>query len=300
MRLCFGSFAEVLLKYRKNSGVSREQIGRTLLDFIDPSFAQGKENSYIYSFINRKRELPTDLKCHEFEHDILVEQFRRLTEKNLKPAHTELLDELTALIREDTHINDQTQDTLLGYIEALDLPLFLSELFIFIVGNTNNTNRTDDLRIRRRSLPAQVEATENNVRLAKIALKAMNASDEPALRSCLEKMNNAVYVANTLTALSRHEAFSAWKTLFHECFSGIINNKYRYRVFEECLLEGYFHEHPNELLGPHFSEFANNRYAYDLLVFLCEKDLRAEAERHKDKLTNTTYIKRFAAYLIEN
>ena len=42
--------------------------------------------------------------------------------------------------------------------------------------------------------------------------------------------------------------------------------------------------------------FINNK----LLVFLCENGLREEAERHKDKLTNTTYIKRLVAYMKEN
>jgi len=59
-------------------------------------------------------------------------------------------------------------------------------------------------------LLARAEATENNVRLTKIAVKAMDADDEPALRRCLEKMSNAVYVTDTLIALSRHEAFSQY------------------------------------------------------------------------------------------
>jgi len=300
MRLCFGSFAETLIKYRKNSGVSREQVGRALLDFIDPGFVQGKENSYIYSFINRKRELPADLKRCEFTHDALARQFRAFAEKNLSPAHTELLDELAALIQEDEHISDETQEALLGHLGVLDLPVFLSELFAFIVSNTNNRAHTDDLHIRKRSLLAQADATDNNVRLAKVALKSMEAPDEPALRRCLERMTNAVYVTSTLVALSRHEVFPQLKTLFHEQLSGVENNKYRYQIFEECLREGYFSEHPGELLSSHFAEFTNNRYAYNLLVFLCENGLREEAGCHKDKLTNTTYSNRFEAYLTEN
>ena len=173
-------------------------------------------------------------------------------------------------------------------------------MFSFTVLNTNNKVPPDELRLRRPSLLVQADATENNVRLGKIALKAMDAPDEPALRRCLEKMTNAVYVTNTLIALSRHEVFQQLKTLFHEQLSRVMNNKYRYQIIEACLREGYFSEHPGELLGPHFAEFTNNRYAYDILVFLCENGLREEAERHKDGLTNTTYIKRFTAYLEEN
>ena len=280
--------------------MSREQIGRALLDFIDPTFTEGKEASYIYRFMNRRREIPGELKRQGFDPAELQARFNAFVEQNLATDHAGIMDAFVELVTEDGYISEGAQEELLQQKENQRLALFLAALFSFTVQNTSNKTPPGEMRIRRPTLIAQAEATENNVRLAKIALKAMDAFDEPALRYCLEKMTNAVDVTNTLIALSRHEEFAQLQALFHEYFSGVENNKYRGRIFEECLREGCFRERPDELLGYHFAEFTNNRYAYDLLVFLCENGLREVAERYKDKLTNTTYIKRFAAYQIEN
>jgi hypothetical protein len=297
MRLCFGDFAELLWKYKKSSAVSREQIGRALLDFIDPDFVSSKEASYIYSFMNRKRELPADLKRHEFEQNQLTEQFDAFAQKHLNPAYEALLSELAMLIQDDEYIDERTQEALLDYLAEPDPPRCLSELFAFIVGNTNNLARTDELRIRRHSLLAQVEATENNVRLGKIAVKAMDKPDTEALSRCFAKMTNAVYVANTLIALCRNSHFALFAESFHTELTKLENNKYRLQVLSECIKEGYYSEHPAELLDAHFGKFTNNRYAYDLLVFLVGQDLRELAEQYQSQLTSALYAKRFAAYL---
>ena len=300
LRLCFGSFAKVLHKFRKNSGVSKEQIGRALLDFIDPTFADGKEASYIYRFMNRRRELPGELKRRGFNLTDLQAKFSWFIEEYLSPNHAGVMDAFVELVTGDDYISEGAQEELLQQKEAHRLALFLAALFAFTVLNTSNMTPPGEMRIRRPALLEQAEATENNVRLAKIAAKAMERPDPEALRRCLERMSNAVYIANTLIALSRHGDSPKYGALFHEYFSGVENNKYRLQIFEECLREGYFRECPAELLEPHFSEITNNRYAYDLLVFLCENGLREEAVRHRDKLTNKTYAKRFAAYLSEN
>jgi len=280
--------------------VSREQIGRALLDIIDPSFALGKDASYIYRFMNRRREIPGELKRKGFDLAQLQSQFVMFTGQYLSTNHDLIMDAFVALVTGDEYIGEDTQEELLQQKDSQRLALFLAALFAFTVLNTDNLTPPGEMRIRKPTLLAQAEATENNVRLAKIALKAMDGDDEPALRRCLEKMTNAVYVANTLVALSRNSLFVIYDALFHKCLSGMENNKYRYQVFTECLREGYFHEHPGKLLDSHFAEFANNRYAYDLLVFLCENGLREEAERHRDKLTNKVYVKRLTAYLNEN
>lgn len=101
MRLCFGSFAEILYKYRKNNSVSREHIGRTLLDFIDPSFAEGKEASYIYRFMNRKRELPVELKRQGFDLAGLQASFSLFADENLNTNHKGLMDAFVELVTED-------------------------------------------------------------------------------------------------------------------------------------------------------------------------------------------------------
>ena len=299
-RLCFGSFALTLYHHRKNSGVSKEKIGRTLLDFIDPSFAVGKEASYIYLFMNRKREIPGELKLQQFDLAELQEKFVQFTARFLSPNHSAIMDTFVSMIAEDGSIGDSVQEELLGEKDNRRIALFLAALFCFVVQNTDNTPDTGGFSARKNSLMAQIDATIDNERLEQIAAAALKSRNKEPLQYCLRKMTNHVYITRVLVAISRDSEYKTYEDLFNERLSSVTNNKYRYSIFEECLREGYYRDHPSVLLEQHIYEFNNNQYLYDLLVFLCENGLREEAERHKDKLTSASYLERLTAYLNEN
>jgi hypothetical protein len=108
----------------------------------------------------------------------------------------------------------------------------------------------------------------NYLTIAKTALAAQNFVD---LRLALDKIQNNATVYRLLKQLNENRECidqERFQTLFHERFSKVDNDKYRFLIFETCLSEGYFCGKANELIPPHFHEFTNNKYIFDTLVLL--------------------------------
>ncbi len=302
MHLCFGSFSKTLLGCKKNNAVSKLVVGRNLLSFIIEDYTVGREDRCIYYFMNEERNLPKELKFQMSDMARLKEQFRLFLDKYISLDHERLLRDFRVYIQEDSDLPEQEKDRLLRLSENPDLPLFLAELFVFVVDNTNNKRdgARQNASKKHYTLRDKIDGTANNKALCKHAQSAIREQDAVALTYCLRKMTNNVYIAKALIVLSRDDAFtdnSKYARLWHRTFSKMQNDRYRYTVFEACLKTGYFKEHPELLLEPHMLEYANNKYIYDTLVLLCDLGLANLAEQYREGLTNTTYIKRLDEYL---
>ena len=304
MQLCFGSFAAALLANGKNNAVTKIFIGRELLDYIAPDYTLGKDDRYIYYFLDRKRELPKELKGRMKNTEPVRTRFAALVDAQISPDHERLRNDLKRLISGDAILPDGAKNRLLSLADTVELPSFLAEVFVFTVDNTKNIGGGANPRASkgRRDLITEITATANNKKLCDLAAVAIREGDTGTLAACLGKMTNNVYLAKALVRLSQVPNFNddpEFMRLFHETFSRMENNKYRHQVFVGGLESDCFKEHPSLLWAPHMCEYTNDRYVYETLIFLCELSMKAEAEQYRHLLTNKVYIRRLDAYLAE-
>lgn len=233
----------------------------------------------------------------------LEERVRVFVDSRLRKNTTRLREDMTQLIHADDTLDEKTKDDLLRLSESVDLPQALATLFLFIVENTENHHDDDKEKTgvsAVKDLSSQIEATESNVKLARLAKKAVDEQNTEALESCLKKMTNQVYVSKTLVMIAQQEGFlenPMLREIFHRCYAKIGNDRYRCKVLTECLQTGYYKENPRELLERHFHEFTNNVYIYEALMFLFEQGFREEAMVYKDVLSSRLYRKRFEGWV---
>ncbi len=302
MHLYFGSFSLALLENRRNNAVTKARIGRELLNLIDADYAIGKEDRYIYYFMDGQRELPKELKFRMADTSVLENAFACFIERYISPDHARLLCDLVALITKDEALPVQTKEHLLLRSDTLELPAFLAELFIFTVDSTNNKSTGIKPRAHKKRLNLQkrIDRTANNKTLLNLAKIAIQEKDEKALAAVFDKMTSDLYVADLLVFLAQDEGFANspdYMEKFHSAFSKVENNIYRVKVFSECLIAGFFRDNSEQLLEPHMREYTNNRYTYEILVLLYEIGQTVQAERYRELLTNKVYIKRMNALL---
>jgi len=305
MRLCFGSFALTLLNNKKNNAVSKIFIGKELLNFIDPSYIIGKDDRYIYYFMDQERELPSELKFQLADRPELRECFLQFINRNMSSDHERIHHDLVSLIQDDEFLPDNAKEHLLRLSNELELPAFMAELFIFAVDSTHNKDgEVKPRRNRKRyNLMKEIQSTTDNEDMENLAKIAIEEQDIKALTFCLAKMNNNIYIKNVLIHLSRDINFPdhpEYTGLFHSTFSEMDRNNYRHKVIEGCLTEGYFSERPESLLATHMSEYTNNRYLYETLVFLHDHGLSDLCKQYEHLLTNKTYVRRLKEYITAN
>jgi len=302
MNLCFGTFFDTVFANRKFPSSNKIDVGRELVSFIDPHGAAGADPRVIYFYIDRTRELPKYLKPMPANIPQLSDQFSRFLDDFISQDHEKFRRDLIELIEDDAVMLDTDKEQLFDFSAKLKLPVFLAELFVFIVNCTINTVGGAKPRASRKryNLLKEMRRATGDKTLEKLARIAVQEHNVEALSFCLEKMTNSIYIARVLTLLSINDDFSDnpnYMMIFHKTFSAIGNNKYRHEIFDGCLRTGYFAEHPEQLIENHMAEYTNDRYLFDTLISLCELGFRNEAERYSRYLTNKTYIKRLNVYI---
>ena len=302
MRLCFGSFVKTLRVHRKNSSISGGTIGRKLFDIIDPSYSVNREESYIYKFINQRREIVKELKSKDWDITALTQAFDEFCGECLSINTDPLVEDLRHMITEDDMLVEKTKVHLFKLSKETNVPVFLAELFVFIVDNTINKNvRKGEKRANgTRELINRMEKITDNELLEDLARVAIKRQDLDALDYALEKMKNHIYKAKVLVAISQYGGYAPNTPLdeiFHKYLSGVTNNKYRHDILSECLEKGFFRNNPELLLDPHLMEYTNQLYLYNTLCYMYSHGFNGEALRYGHLLTNKRYVKYFGEFI---
>jgi len=191
-----------VLDNKKNNAVTKISVGRELLEFIRPDYTLGKQDRYIYCFTDQERELPKELKSQMKDIIKLSEDFSRFIDKNIYPDYERFLQDLIAIIKEDTIVPDHEKNRLLRLAGEVELPVFLAELFAFIVDNTDNKNDGGRTRVSRKRLNLLKRANEatDMKELRKLAKTAIKHQDMMTFNICLGKLTT-MYAAENLMEL---------------------------------------------------------------------------------------------------
>ena len=297
MRLCFGTFSNILLENRSNNAVDKALVGTTLVSFIKPTFTY--DLSYIYKIMDRKRNLVADLVEVELDIKDLRIKFQKYAIECLTPSRNHIFIAFFNLILSDEALEHSTKADLImkTQLQGIHFPQFLAEIFYFVVKYTNN-------KLIDPELPAISPEPEDEDRdlYKKMALCAIENENLDILNFALEKQDNNIYIERILSALNKNNVCitqQPFVDLFHRCFSKITNNIYRSRAFENCLTTGYFKDKPDELLEMHFHEFTNQVYVCETLEFMYKNELSDLADQYRNKLTNRRYIERLEQFLAD-
>ena len=297
MRLCFGTFANILLENRSNEAVNKFLVGKSLVEFIQPSFSY--DTSLIYKVMDRTRNLPADLAREVLDTQDLCNKFQFYAAQYLNLDYSRVfLDFFNLILSDETLPSSVKADLVMrNQQKSINIPQFLAEVFHFVIKHTDNKLAGDE------GGPVAPHPEEvDRVLLMKMALRAVSSENLDILTFALTGQENNIYIERIVTALAQQEDCmkqAVFVELFHTSFSKISNNKYRSLAFKNCLSAGYFKDRPAELLEKHFHEFTNQVYVCETLEFMYKSGLNDLAERYRPSLTNEIYIERLENVLTE-
>ncbi|MDR1409596.1 MAG: hypothetical protein LBJ12_04900 [Oscillospiraceae bacterium] len=189
MRLCFGTFANVLLKNRSNKAVNRNMVGQTLVDFIDPHFLC--DGSCLYKLLDRSRDLTADLVRVELDTADLCDKFQKYTKDYLSKSHNLIFLDFFNLILSDESLTTDVKTDLIKKtkLQGADLPQFLAEIFLFVIKYTNNELKGTESP----SIAPRPEA-EERVLYVEMALCAVKEKNLEILDFALTNQENNIYL----------------------------------------------------------------------------------------------------------
>ena len=144
MHLCLWTFANVLEDNRQNSSIIRASIGEKLLTFIDPAYYSSPGIAYDpdlgYKYLGKNRNLPRRLVEMKLNIETLHRDFQKYVDECLCLDHDKIFHDFISLIKNDSGLPPSVKNDLLEKANPTNnnLPMFLAELFIFVVKHTKN------------------------------------------------------------------------------------------------------------------------------------------------------------------
>ncbi len=126
--------------------------------------------------------------------------FADFIDKYIQANHEPFLHDLILLIQDDFAIPDDEKNRLLRLSEQLELSSFLAKLYVVIVDSTSNVvgGVKPQADRKRFNLKRDIDRTNNNKTLYRLAKNAVDEQDMASLTNCFSKMTNNLYIAQAL------------------------------------------------------------------------------------------------------
>jgi hypothetical protein len=307
MKLCFGTFAGVMLDNKNNKSASRERAVRKLLTIIDNSDKQDEESgvelenstdiSIVYKYLKRERDLPNDLLQKELPIQYLDEQFENYIENYLSLDSDKILSDFFYLIMSDNTLAPNVKAKLAVKTKLAEdnLPHYLAEMFRFVIKHTSN-----DI-VENEGEPIERDLEYEHVFYTEMARLGTIQQNAEIVDFAVSHLGNHVYRERAVMKISN--SLECMKTpqfneIFHRELSRMVNDNYRFKVINRSLDSSeYFKTNADELIDRHIGEIMGEKYLYNILAQLCEMGRKDLAEKYAGLLTDKKFKNKLGAIM---
>lgn len=297
--LCFSVLVDFLYFHKHRDCGGQRRFALDLLMAIAPDIGANQSEETMGYFLRRSREVSKSI-CRHI--DIMSMKdctigISEFAEFNLSGDILAIKNELKDLIKHSRNIHKSDRTQLIDVIDKSRNYNFIKEILVFVLKNTTNM-KSDFKRLSIDKLKKEIINTDNNAKLERLCLVALDMREENLVHLCLEKMGNNVHISRLVQYLIDLE-FDNDK-LVEDIADRLIfrldNNVYIEKVIRAYIAKKSFSQEAKQLfLEKHISQLDNNKYLFSVLKFLWEEDFTDEVRKYGELLTNTTYIKRLDA-----
>ncbi|MDR1667864.1 MAG: hypothetical protein LBS03_09300 [Bacteroidales bacterium] len=309
MKLCFGTFAGVMLDNKNNKSANRERVVRKLLTILDNSDKQGEESgvelenstdiSIVYKYLKRERDLPNDLLQKELPIQYLDKQFENYIENYLGLDYDKILSDFFYLIMSDNTLAPSVKAKLAVKTKQAEdnLPHYLAEMFRFVIKHTSNDIVENEGEPIERDLEYEHVFYTEMVRLGVIQQNA------EIVDFAIAPLGNHVYRERAVMKISNSAECmknQKFRDIFHRELSRMVNDNYRFKVINRSLDQSeYFKANADELIDGHIAEIVSEEYTYNILAQLCKMERGDLAVKYAGLLTDEKFKGKLNAVLGE-
>lgn len=296
IHLCFSEFIHTLFLNKNKDCGGEMRFALDFLSSIDPDIYLNQSETSIGYFVRRSREVSKSL-CRSIEIRALhecTEAISEFAEYNLSGDLLKLKEDVRDLIRYSHNISRKEKERLVKSIDEHKDYAFLKDVLVFILKNTTNI-KVDFKKMNVKKLRRAIIDTDNNAKLERLCLVALDMKEENLMHLCLEKMGNNVHISRLVQYLIdiEFDNDTSVEDIADRLVSRLDNNIYIEKVIRAYIAKKSFSREAKRLfLEKHISQLDNNKYLFSVLKFLWEEDFVDEVRKYGKLLTNETHIKK--------